>query len=122
LRPSKLDKKGVGVFAIKRIPKGTRIFADENEELCWISKSSLPKRGPMRELYDAFAVIEANRYGCPTSFNRLTPAWFLNESKNPNTRSDENYDFHSLRDIVAGEELTVDYSTFSRYPGKPGKH
>ena len=123
LKPSKLDKNGVGVFAIKRIPKGTRIFADENEELCWIPKSSLPKQGPMRELYDAFAVIEADdRYGCPTSFNRLTPAWFLNESKTPNTKSDENYDFHSLRDIAAGEELTVDYSTFSRYPGKPAKH
>jgi len=122
LRPSRLDKKGVGVFAIRKISKGTRIFADENEELCWIPKSSLPKQKALRGLYDAFAVIEANRYGCPTSFNRLTPAWFLNESKKPNTRSDENYDFYTLRDIAAGEELTVDYSTFSRYPGDPGKH
>jgi SET domain-containing protein len=117
-----LDKKGVGVFAIRKIPKGTRIFADENEELCWIPKSSLPKGGALRELYDAFAVIEADRYGCPTSFNRLTPAWFLNESKKPNTRCDENYEFYALRDVVAGEELTVDYSTFSRYPAKPSGH
>lgn len=122
LRPSKLDKKGVGVFAIRKIPKGRRIFVDENEELCWISRSALPKQKALRELYDAFAVIEADRYGCPTSFNRLTPAWFLNESKRPNTRSDENYDFYALRDITAGEELTVDYSTFSRYPGKPADH
>jgi hypothetical protein len=122
LRPSKLDKKGVGVFAIRKITKGKRIFADENEELCWIPKSSLPKGGALRELYDAFAVIEGDRYGCPTSFNRLTPAWFLNESKKPNTRCDENYEFYTLRDVVAGEELTVDYSTFSRYPGKPSGH
>jgi hypothetical protein len=122
LRPSKLDKKGVGVFAIRRIPKDTRIFADENEELCWIPKSSLPKGKALRTLYEAFAVIEGDRYGCPTSFNRLTPAWFLNESKKPNTRCDENYDFYTLRNVVAGEELTVDYSTFSRYPGKPSGH
>ncbi len=99
LRPSKLDKKGVGVFAIRKIPKDTRIFADENEELCWIPKSSLPKGKALRTLYEAFAVIEGDRYGCPTSFNRLTPAWFLNESKKPNTRCDENYDFHTLRDV-----------------------
>jgi hypothetical protein len=122
LRPSKLDNGGVGVFAIRAIPKGRRIFADENEELCWIPKSSLPKRKAIRDLYDSFAVIKGDRYGCPTSFNRLTPAWFLNESKKPNTRCDENYEFYTLRDISAGEELTVDYSTFSRYPGKPSAH
>lgn len=122
LKPSKLDKKGVGVFALRRIPKGKKIFADENEELCWVPKSALPKQRPLRDLYDAFAVIDGERYGCPTSFNRLTPAWFLNESKKPNTSSDENYDFYALRDIVAGEELTVDYSEFSRYPGKPKDH
>ena len=33
IRPSKLDKGGVGVFAIKRIPKNTKLFADENEEI-----------------------------------------------------------------------------------------
>ena len=122
LRPSKLDRKGVGVFAIRKIPKATRIFADENEELCWIPKAVLPKGKALRELYDDFAVIKGDRYGCPTSFNRLTPAWFMNESKKPNTRSDENYDFYTLREIAAGEELTVDYSTFSLYPGKPSGH
>ena len=122
LRPSKLDRKGVGVIAIRKIPKATRIFADENEELCWIPKASLPKEKALRALYNDFAVIKGDRYGCPTSFNRLTPAWFMNESKKPNTRCDENYDFYTLRDIVAGEELTVDYSTFSLYPGKPSRH
>jgi SET domain-containing protein len=32
----------------------------------------------------------------------------------------KNYDFYALRTINAGEELTVDYSTFSDYP-KPAK-
>lgn len=116
LKPSRLHKSGVGVFAIKRIPRNTRLFADENEELVWMSKNSLPKHGALRKLYDDFSIINGDRYGCPTSFNRLTPAWFMNESKEPNARCDDNYDFYTLREIRAGEELTVDYETFSDYP------
>ncbi|MGC9292816.1 MAG: SET domain-containing protein-lysine N-methyltransferase [Acidobacteriaceae bacterium] len=119
LQPSKLDKNGVGVFAIKRIPKNTKIFSGENEEVYWMSKKSLPANGPLRKIYDDFAIIRNNLYGCPTSFNRLTPAWFMNESKKPNTRCDENYDFYTLREISPGEELTVDYATFSDYPDEP---
>jgi hypothetical protein len=119
LRPSKLDKSGVGVFAIKKIPKGTRVFTDENEEVVWLPEASLPKKGPLRKLYDDFAIIKDKQYGCPPSFNRLTPAWFMNESKKPNTRGDENYDFFALRTINPGEELTIDYSTFSDYPKPP---
>ena len=43
----------------------------------------------------------------------------MNESKTPNTRCDENYDFYAKRPISIGEELTVDYETFSDYPEKP---
>jgi hypothetical protein len=88
LMPSKIHKGGVGVFAIKRIPAGTRLFSDENEEIVWIPTTTLPKNGPLRTLYDDFAIIKGSRYGCPVSFNRLTPAWFLNETKKPNTRCD----------------------------------
>lgn len=116
LRPSKLHKGGVGVFAVRRIPKNTRIFIGENEEVVWTNKENLPKQKTVRKLYDDFAIIVGNRYGCPVSFNRLTPAWFMNESKAPNTMCDENYDFCALRDINPGEELTIDYATFSDYP------
>jgi hypothetical protein len=116
LGPSKSDSGEVGVFAIRRIPKNTRIFAGENEEVCWIPKERLPKKGPMRKLYNDFAIIKGSRYGCPTSFNRLTPAWFMNDSRKPNISCDENYDFYALRTIDIGEELTVDQRTFSSYP------
>ena len=114
LKPSK--KNGIGVFAIKAIPKGTRIFGGEDDELLWERRSSLPRNLNIRKLYDEFAIIRGDLYGCSTSFNRLTPAWYLNESKRPNTRCDEDYYFYALRDIGLGEELTVDYATFSDYP------
>jgi hypothetical protein len=85
IQPSTVDKGGVGIFAIKKIPKNTRVFTDENEEVVWLTETSLPTSGPLRKLYDDFAIIRDHQYGCPPSFNRLTPAWFMNESKKPNT-------------------------------------
>jgi hypothetical protein len=113
LKPSKLHASGVGVFAIKTIPRNTKVFAGENEEILWVPKSSLPKGGPIRRMYDDFAIVRDGWYGCPPSFNRLTPAWYMNDSKTPITRCDENYDFYTLREIRVGEELTVDYASFS---------
>jgi len=110
LRPSRLHRSGVGVFAIRPIPKGRKIFAGENEEVSWIKKDSIPKSGPIRKMYDEFSIIDGDYYGCPTSFNRLTPAWFMNESRKPNARFDENYDFYAIRAIANGEEITVDFS------------
>jgi hypothetical protein len=117
MKPSLARDGGVGVFAIKKIRKDTRIFADENEEVFWAHESEIPQSGPARKLYDDFSIIKDHRYGCPVSFNRLTPAWFLtNSDKSPNLRCDDNYDFYALRDIASGEELTVTYSTYSDEP------
>jgi hypothetical protein len=105
---------GVGVFAIRKIQKGTRLFRGDSDEMIWIEKAdlgTLPKK--IQQLYNDFAVLKDGRYGCPLSFNRLTPSWYLNNSKKPNVRCDENYDFVALRTIKAGEELTTDYSTYS---------
>jgi hypothetical protein len=120
LRPSKVDRGGVGVFAIRRIRAGTKLFVGDNNEMIWVEKDDLP-RAPksIRKLYEDFPVIKTDqqdkrtRYGCPLSFNRLTMSWYLNESAKPNVRCDEFYNFRANRDIKAGEELTVDYSTYS---------
>lgn len=116
LKPSKLKKGAIGVFAISKIKVGTRIFAGENEEICWMHKSSIPKTGSIGALYREFAIVNDGYYGCPVSFNRLAPAWFMSHSKNPNVQCDENYDFIASREILAGEELTVDFLTFSDEP------
>lgn len=106
-----------------RIKKGTQLFRGDFDEMVWKEKSSLPRRPrEIRDLYDDFAVIETDekdkrtRYGCPMNFNRLTPSWYLNSSREPNVRCDEDYNFLALRDIERGEELTVDYSTYSEEP------
>jgi hypothetical protein len=105
---------GVGVFAIRAIRRGTRLFFGDLDDMAWVEKTQLgrlPKR--IRQLYEDFAVLKDNRYGCPSSFNRLTPSWYLNNSKSPNVRCNENYDFIALKNIRPGEELTADYSSYS---------
>ena len=37
----------------------------------------------------------------------------LNHSNNPNLAADDDYKFYAIRNIKLGEELTVDYTTYS---------
>jgi SET domain-containing protein len=112
---------GVGVFAIRDIPKGTNLFADDDSEFVWKMKSSLKlEKLPhgVRDMYEDFCIIEddGERYGCPKSFNLMTVSWFLNHNKrNPNVECDKDYNFFAARNIRAGEELTVDYRTYNRF-------
>jgi FRG domain len=118
LRPSGIHEGGIGVFAICKIRKGTRLFLGDNEEMVWIEKDAFCRESKQnRKLYEDFAVVRNERYGCPQSFNRLTMAWYMNEpmsGKRANVACEkETYDFVALREIQEGEELTVNYSTFS---------
>jgi hypothetical protein len=123
IRPSKIHRGGVGVFAIVRIKKGTYIFPDDTARICRVKKGSL--RGlssELRRLYEDFAVVKGDYYLCPLSFNRLTVSWYINEPKkgqSPNVGCDRtDYTFYALRNIKAGEELTTDYSTYSEPPNR----
>lgn len=113
LAPSKIH--GIGVFAIRTIGKGTNVFFRDDSEMVWVEESEL-KQLPLaiKKLYEDFGVFKNGRYGCPRSFNQLTPAWYVNDnSEDPNLHCDENYDFIAVRGIIQGEELTIDYSTYS---------
>ncbi len=118
LAPSKIQ--GVGVFAIRDILKGTNIFSNDKSKMIWIDESEIKNIDPeVKKLYDDFCVIKNGKYGCPKNFNTLTVGWYLNESKeNLNVRCIKDYNFIAIRDIKNGEELFIDYSTFSEYPKK----
>ena len=120
LKPSRIG--GVGVFAIRRIPKGTFIFPLDNQRMRWVQDKQL-KHLPREivRLYKDFAIIRGKAYGAPWHFDRITPAWYLNHSKRPNVAIDGHFHFYALKDIPAGTELTVDYDTYSDRP-QNGKH
>jgi SET domain-containing protein len=117
LKPSKIH--GVGVFAIQNIKKGTFIFPDDNQRIRWVDESqveNIPR--PLNRLYRDFAIIRGKKYGAPWNFDRLTTAWYLNHSKKPNIAIDKRFRFYTMRHIRSGEELTVDYDTYSDPPKK----
>jgi len=106
---------GIGVLAILDIPKGTNVFGDDESEIVWVNKSEIQGLdNEIKRLYEDFCILRNDKYGCPTNFNMLTVGWYLNESKSDfNVGCDKNYNFIAIRDIKRGEELLVDYSTYS---------
>jgi hypothetical protein len=62
---------GVGVFAIRKIKKGTSIFPDDDQEIEWIKSEDIENLpAELRKLYDHFCIIKDNgkTYGCPRSY------------------------------------------------------
>jgi uncharacterized protein len=115
-------RHGIGVFAIRKIPAGTNLFANDRVELVWVDRSivdSAELTPAERRLYEDFGITRGDRIGCPVNFHNLTPGWYLNEpapGEEPNVRVDAELNFFARRDIAEGEELTVRYAEFSEAP------
>jgi SET domain-containing protein len=114
LKPSKIH--GIGVFAIKDIPKGCKtIFSEPNlkdDEYIAVSKTSIEKLPKSAiALIENFCLYDDENYFVPEKgFKKLDLAIYLNHSENPNLISINDGDyFETLRDIKAGEELLIDY-------------
>ena len=120
---------GVGVFAIKDIPKGTVVFKLSNyhpdrDELVDISKEEaeslnvevldLIKMYCGISRYDTYVVHE-------NGLNNIYIGYYLNHSDDPNLKiySDPNakeheyVNFITVKDIKMGEELTENYRNLS---------
>ncbi|MDZ4794233.1 MAG: SET domain-containing protein [Bacteroidota bacterium] len=104
---------GIGVFAINPIPKGCRdIFSRDSGE--WIrlpitEVEKLPAHS--RSLIETYCLFDAENYFVPESgFKIIDPVIYLNHSSRPNIISvNDGEVFEALRDILAGEELLVNY-------------
>lgn len=67
-------------------------------------KSSVP------EIFQEYCMDREERLICPEDFGRMHIGWYLNHSKNSNTKCDEDYKWYAARDIKAGEEILIDYN------------
>lgn len=115
IRPSGIH--GIGVFAIRDIPKGTRnIFSHGVGE--WIKVSieeveALPQHS--RDLIETYCLFDTDHYFVPDyGFKVMDLVNYLNHSSTPNIISvNHGEQFEAIRDIKNGEELFVDYHSIT---------
>ncbi len=107
---------GVGVFAIKDIPAGVDPFPGSYDgEYIEISDNELKEipQGVV-EMIKAYCVFEDGVWLVPeTGLNSVDPSFFLNHSKDFNVKTVDGASFMTTRIIKEGEELLVDYDTYS---------
>ena len=114
LRPSKIH--GVGVFAIKTIPKYANPFIGCHPSQ-WIGfyPEELSSLEPaVKQMINDFFAVQGKKVWVPAcGFNGMDISFFMNSSRNPNIESTEGgARFYALKKIKKGEELTIDYQTF----------
>ena len=120
-RIGKSKVQGVGVIAMRNIPKNTNPFYGVKEKK-WqkIKMPDLKKIDKeVLKMIDSFFVIEKDKtvYIPEDGLNGMDISFFLNNSKKPNVKiiGDGNIsatNFVTTRKIKKGEELTVSYATY----------
>jgi SET domain-containing protein len=113
LQPSAIA--GIGVFAIKDIPKGCRnMFGPPDNEEDWIAVSKKEVAAlseNIQFLVGNYCLYDDEQYFIPaTGFKKIDVSLFLNHADEPNIVSVNDGDyFEAIRDIKTGEELFIDY-------------
>jgi SET domain-containing protein len=113
IKPSPLH--GIGVFAIRDIPKGTsNIFSKGVGDWIKVSKEeveALPQHS--KDLIENHCLFDEDFYFIPDyGFKLVDLVIYLNHSDTPNVISlNDGEEFEAIRDIANGEELLVDYGT-----------
>lgn len=113
LKPSSVA--GIGVFALRDIAKGCRdMFSkpDNNDNWITLSKKEMEELPPHTQiLIENYCLFDEEKYFVPDyGFKKIDVSLFLNHSDTPNLKSiNEGEYFETLREIIGGEELFIDY-------------
>ena len=120
---SKIPNAGIGILAIKPIPKGTNPFqtVDDDcreDQLVYLSEVDLKSLNPQVRKYlrDFFLSNDKNGLYAVSQkgLNAMDVSFYLNHSDRPNIELVAKpgcpfYEFQTKRRIKSGEELTFDY-------------
>ncbi len=106
LKPS---NHGVGVFAVHDIAKGTYLRLFGNEKL-FENRIRILKTNDIPAPFHDYCMNRGDELVCPEDFGQMPVGWYLNHSKNPNAHH-QNYNWYAFRDIMAGEEILIDYNS-----------
>jgi len=101
---------GVGVFAIQDIKEKTYLRLFGNEPEIRDGGSNIRKKEDVPEILQQYCIFRKDYLICPRDFGHMSFGWYINHSKTPNAYH-HNYLYYALRDIKAGEEITIDYNS-----------
>ncbi len=105
---------GVGVFALKEIPKGVSPFRGprKQREIKLKLKDLDGLSKAVKNYIHSFCFVDEDNIFIPTSgLNAMDMAVYLNHSKNPNLRFRKDGTLVALKKIRSGAELFIDYDT-----------
>jgi hypothetical protein len=116
----KACSKGIGVFAIREIPKATRLFVGDVGETVHVLVSEVDRLedAELRRMYYDFCPVKDRCFIAPIDFNQMAMGWYLNHSDDPNVKVDDRLQFFTSRLITIGDEVTADYTTYSQHASK----
>lgn len=121
LKPSKIHKGGVGVFAVARVKKGEKVAEGINKRyykkiIPWKEFKNLDKKNQDKVM--AFCIGTPKGFIPPENgnFNYLSNEWYFNHSCDGNLGFDKEGDFIAVRDIKNREELSYDYGLVESNP------
>ena len=106
------DIHGIGVFALREIPAGTAPLKSlvTNKEIKFSRTEMKNVPSSVRKHLAMFCLIEKGRVFAPEiGMNAVNLAVYLNHSKQPNLKFDDQDVLRAVRKIAKGEELTIDY-------------
>ncbi len=111
---------GVGIFAIRDIPMGINPlknflkynYIEVDEKLVFENEKISPEVKDL--VHDMYVIADGKLNLWEGGMNALDIGFFINSSDNPNMIAEaEGEYFVAARDIKKGEELFVDYGTYS---------
>jgi SET domain-containing protein len=103
---------GIGVFAIRDIPKGVKPLVSllKIKEFAFSKKEISQLPISVKKEVRMFCYYDKDEYFIPSiGLNAMNMAFYMNHSKKPNTKYLKNNEILTLRKIKANEELFFDY-------------
>ena len=126
LQPSKVH--GIGIFAIRDIPKGRELFKTFlNYELTPVPISMI-ENNPKIDLAvkklanDMYPLHDGRLYMYRRGLNAIDIGFFVNHSRKANVIIDDMSACFAARNIKKGEELFTNYEEYSEDAISGGKH